>query len=101
MPNIYLTVDEQMLLCKARCKFIQYMANNPEKFGIKFSMMVDADSQNIYNGFSYLGKDETRDTSISVPTIVVMKLMQKLFKYSYNVTCDNCCTSLDVAVRLA
>ena len=76
------------------------MANNPEKFGIKFSMMVDADSQNIYNGFSYLGKDETRDTSISVPTVVVMKLMQKLFKYSYNVTCDNCCTSLDVTVRL-
>ena len=76
------------------------MANNPEKFGLKFLMVVDADSQNIYNGFSYLEKDETRDTFINVLTNVVMKLMQKLFKYSYNVTCDNCCTSLNVAVRL-
>ena len=55
----------------------------------------------MYNGFPYLGKDETRDTSMSVPTNVVMKLMKPLFKHRYNVTCENFFTSLDVAARLA
>ena len=42
-----------------------------------------------------------RVTSITVPTNVVMKLMQLLFKHGYNVTCDNFFRSLDVAVCLA
>jgi len=45
VPNVYVTVDEQLLPCKARCTYIQYMANKPDKFGIKFRMMVDADSK--------------------------------------------------------
>jgi len=45
-------------------------------------------------------KDDTRDTSVSVPTDVVMKLMRPHFKHGYNVTCDNFFTSLDLAVRL-
>ena len=77
------------------------MANKPDKFGLKFWMVVDADSKYVYNGFPYLGKDETRDTFISVPTDVVIKLMQALFKHGYNVTCDNFFTYLDVALRLA
>jgi len=40
VPNVYVTVDEQLLPCKARCKFIQYMANKPDKFVLKFWMMV-------------------------------------------------------------
>jgi len=28
VPNVYVTVDEQLLPCKARCTFIQYMANS-------------------------------------------------------------------------
>ena len=77
------------------------MANEPDKFRLKFWMLVDADSKYACNSFPYLGKDETRDTCINVPTNVVMNLMQPLFKHSYNVTCDNFFTSLDVAVRLA
>jgi len=45
-------------------------------------------------------KDDTRDTSVSVPTDVVMKLIRPLFKHGYNVTCDNFFISLDLAVRL-
>ena len=100
-PNIYLTVNEQLLPCKARCKFIQYMANKSDKFGLKFLMVVDADSKYVYNGFPYLGKNEIRDISISGPINVVMKLMQLLFMHGYNVTCDHFFTSLDVAVCLA
>jgi hypothetical protein len=31
-----LTGDEQLFPSKARCRFTQYMANKPDKFGIKF-----------------------------------------------------------------
>jgi len=60
--------------------------------------MVDADSKYLYNGFPYLGKDDTRDTLVSVPTDIVLKLMRPLFKHGCNVTCDNFFTSLDIAV---
>ena len=46
-------------------------------------------------------RDCTRDTSVSVPTDAVTKLMRPLFKHGYNVTCDTFFTSLDLAVRLA
>jgi len=31
-----ITVDEQLLPCYARCKFIQHMSNKPNKLGLKF-----------------------------------------------------------------
>ena len=80
LPNPYITIDEQLLPCKARCRFIQYMPKKPDKFGIKFWMVVDAETKYTYNGFPYFGKDETRDTSLSLATHVMMKLMQPIFK---------------------
>ena len=77
------------------------MASKPDKFEIKFWMVVYNESNRLYYGFSFMGKDETRDTSMSVPTNVVMKLMKPLFKHGYNVICKNFFTSLDVATRLA
>ena len=101
VPNPYITIDEQLLPCKARCRFIQFMPNKPDKFGLKFWMAVDTETKYLYNSFPYLGKDESRDSSVSLPTFVVTSLMQPIFKRGYNVTCDNFFTSLDVAQRLA
>ena len=50
-PHENLTVDEQLLPCKARCKFIQYMSNKPNKFGIKFWLLVDSKTKYLRNGF--------------------------------------------------
>ena len=33
----------------------------------------------MFNSFLYLGKDESRDTSVNVPKYVVTKLMQVIF----------------------
>ena len=82
-------------------RFIQYMPNKPDKFGIKFRMTVDVEAKYLYNSFPYLGKDESRDISVSLPSNVVTKLMQPIFRRGYNVTCDNFFASLDVALRLA
>ena len=75
MPNPCITIDEQLLSCKLRCRFFQYMPNKPGKFGIKFWMAVDAETKYLCNSFAYLGKDENRNISISLPTFVVTKLM--------------------------
>ena len=47
IPSQNLTVDEQLLPCKAQCKFIQYMANKPDMFGLKFGLIVDMSIQSI------------------------------------------------------
>ena len=98
VPEPFMTVDEQLLPCKARCRFLQYMANKPDKFGIKFWLAADIRSKYLFNGFPYLGKDEERQGSL--PTSVVLKLMEPLQNRGYNVCCDNFFTSLDVTRKL-
>ena len=44
-PGENLTADEQLFPPKARCIFTQYMANEPDKFGIKFWVLVDNDTK--------------------------------------------------------
>ena len=89
IPNVFITVDKQLLPCKGRCKFMQCMENKPNKFGLKFWIAVDVESKYFYNGFPYLGKNEVRRNGVSVPADVVPKLIDPLFKKGYNVTCDN------------
>ena len=61
---------------------------------------MDVESKYFYNGFPYLGKNEARSNDVSVPTDVVLKLMDPLFKKGYNVTCDNYFTSLPLSLKL-
>ena len=97
LPNPYITIDEQLFHCKARCRFIQYMPKKPDKFGIKFWMVVDAETKYLYNGFPYVGKDEIRDTSLSLATHVMMKLMQPiLFLF-----CNKTKSGVDVIDQMA
>ena len=77
------------------------MPNKPDKFGIKFWMAYDVESKYLYNKFSYLGKDWTRNGDASLPTDVVIKLMVPLFSQGFNVMCHNYFTSLDLLFRLA
>lgn len=77
------------------------MSNKPDKFGIKFWLLVDLDSKYMFNGIPYLGKDDSIKSNISVSFNVVLQLLAPLFNKGYNVTCDNYFTSLDLANRLA
>ena len=98
--NANITVDELLLPCKARCTLIQYIANKPDKFVIKFWMAVDVETKYLFNGFPYVGKDESRSVDVSVHTNVAMNLMMPLFKKGHNVTSNNYFTSLDLCLRL-
>ena len=93
-------MDEQLLPCKARCKFIQYIANKPDKFGLKFWLAVDVENKYLFNDFPYMGKDNARSSDMPVATDIVLKLMALLFQQGYNVMCDNYFTSLGLALKL-
>ena len=49
IPNLNLTIDEQLFPCKTRCPFIQYMPNKPDKFGMKFWPLADSKSKYLCN----------------------------------------------------
>lgn len=99
-PRENLTVDEQLLASKARCPFTQYIANKPDKFGIKFWLLVCVHSKYILNGFPYTGKDENRPQDQKVGESVVLRLMEPYFGQGHNVTTDNFFTSLNLSERL-
>ena len=78
---LYLTVmslDEQLLPCKARCKFIQYISTKPDKFAIKFCFAADA-RKYVFDGFPYTDRDENRAADSSVATDTATKLLSPLF----------------------
>ena len=97
-PAASLTVDEQLFPTKTRCRFTQYMANKPDKFGIKFWILAEVDSKFCYNVIPYLGADESRHLALG--THVVMALLKPLYGKGYNVTCDSFFTNKDLAQRL-
>lgn len=55
--GLKIIIDEQLLPCKSRCRFIQYMANKPDKFGIKFWLAPDVNPKYVLNDYPYLGKE--------------------------------------------
>ena len=100
IPSFDLTIDEQLFPCKTQCPFVQYMPNKPDKFGIKFWLLVDVTSKYLCNGKPYLGKDASRNRENDLPADVCLWLMQPYFKKGYNVTTDNYFTSLKLAEKL-
>ena len=100
IPSFDLTIDEQLFPCKTRCPFIQCMPNKPDKFGMKFWLLVDASSKYLCNGKPYLGKDPTRNKGNDLPADVCLWLMRPFFKKGYNVTMDNFFTSVNLVEKL-
>lgn len=100
VPDWQVCVDEQLFPTKSRCRFTQYMAKKPHKFGIKFWLLAEVQSKYLCNGKPYLGKDETRPQGTNLSSHVVLDLMSGLTKRGYNVTCDNFFTSLQLCKTL-
>ncbi|XP_043604494.1 piggyBac transposable element-derived protein 4-like [Bombus pyrosoma] len=75
-PGANITIDEQFIPTKARCRFMQYLPNKPDKFGIKFWLASDVQTKYVVNGFPYLGKNEKRAPSQPLGEFVVLKLIK-------------------------
>ena len=59
-PAENITIYEKQFSTKSRCRFIQYMTNKSDKFGMKFWLAVDVEFKYILNAIPYLGKDKSR-----------------------------------------
>lgn len=101
VPNENLTADEQLYPTKVRCRFLQYMANKPDKFGVKNWLLVEVDSKYCLNIIPYLGKDDKRPPMTSLGEHVIMTLIEPYLGKGYNVCTDNFFTSYPLAKNLA
>ena len=78
------------------------MPNKPDKYGIKFWVIVDVNSKYVSNIIPHLGAQEKNERGgVPLAESVVMKLAQHVTGKKYNITCDNFFTSLQLAKRLA
>ena len=48
-PGEHISIDEQLFPTKARCKWTQYIASKPDKYGIKFWLAADVHSKYLVN----------------------------------------------------
>ncbi|XP_028988190.1 uncharacterized protein LOC114844769 [Betta splendens] len=94
-PGAHVAVDALLFPTKTRCRFLQYVASKPERFGLKFWVACDAKSKYICNVLPCLGKDPSGPSAD-----VVMRLMEPFLDTGRNVTTDSRFTSLSLAQRL-
>nr|CAH7718925.1 unnamed protein product [Callosobruchus chinensis] len=76
------------------------MPSKPDKYGIKYWLLCDAQTRYILSGIPYLGKDETREQGVSLGTHVVLQLARPFLDKGRNITYDNFFTSLELAEKL-
>ena len=95
-PGKYITLDEHLCRYRGRCKFLQYMPNKPDKYGIK--CWVIADARNFYplNVEAYSGKNGVLSNRVAD---VAMRMVSKV-KAGHIIVGDNYFTSLSLTNRL-
>lgn len=100
VPSENLTIDEQLLPCKSRCPFTQFLPSKPDKYGIKFFLLVDVRTKYLCNGFPYLGKHDPNFQKKPLGENVALELMKPYYGLGYGVTTDNFFTSLKLCDEL-
>lgn len=94
----YITVDEMLEGFRGRCKFRQYIANKPAKYGIKIYAVVDSRMFYTHNIEIYAGKQPTGPYNLKNDAhSVVTRLLRHCSGTGRNVTTDNYFTSVPLA----
>lgn len=99
IPSDNLTVDEQLMPCRCRCCFIQFMPKKPDKYGIKIFWLCDSKTAYPLKGLVYTGKDGNK-RAVGLAGNVVESLCSPYFGTNRNITMDNYFTSLPLAESL-
>lgn len=86
-PNECVTIDEQLLGYRGRCKFKIYMPSKPVKYGMKFWVAVDSKTGYVWKIQPYLGKEAGAPSEKNQGQRVVLDLTVGL--KGQNVTADN------------
>ncbi|KAM4025402.1 piggyBac transposable element-derived protein 4-like isoform 1-T1 [Anomaloglossus baeobatrachus] len=88
-PSTNVTVDEQLVPFRGRCKFIQYMPSKPAKYGIKIFRMCDSANYYGINGVIYCGKEVGAPVQKDLGSEIVKTLAVPIFNSGRNITMDN------------
>ncbi|KAE8289464.1 hypothetical protein D5F01_LYC11165 [Larimichthys crocea] len=84
IPSDCVTIDEQLVPFRGRCKFRQYMPSKPAKYGIKIFWMCDARVPYAIDGTVYTGRQPGEEVQ----------------RECRNITMDNFFTSVPLAEKL-
>jgi hypothetical protein len=88
VPGEYLCIDETLVPFKGRLKFKQYISNKRHKFGIKL-LKLCLKGGYLYDLKVYCGQENDKERSETVPTKVVMNLVQQLLGKGRTLCTDN------------
>ena len=100
-PGEDVTVDEQLLAFRGRCKFKMYMPKKPAKYGLKLVLACDCSTSYMFNAIPYLGKGSIKKSKeINQGQILTLKLLEDYTNTGRTVTTDNWFTSLPLANAL-
>lgn len=99
VPGTNVTVDEQLLAFRGRCKFRMYIPNKPAKYGVKLEMMCDSGTRYMVDCIPYLGKG-TNTGGMPLGEYFVKELTRSIHGTNRNVTMDNWFTSIPLAKQL-
>ena len=84
-----------------RDRLITFMPNKPDKYGLKFWVMVDTETKYVVNILPYLGAQEREQRGTkTLAEDVVSRLVSPVVNKGYNICCDNFFTSLKTAIYL-
>ncbi|XP_069823913.1 piggyBac transposable element-derived protein 4-like [Dendropsophus ebraccatus] len=95
-PSANVTVDEQLVPFRGRCKFIQYMPSKPAKYGIKIFWMCDSACYYGINGVIYCGKEVGAPAQKDLGSEIVKTLAVPIFSSGRNITMDNYFTNVEL-----
>lgn len=101
VPSLNLCIDEQLLVCRNRCSFRQYIPSKPGKYGIKIFWAVDSKTNLPVSAEIYVGTQPTDARSTGVSYDLVMRLCKDYLHIGTNITMDNFFTSYKLAIDLA
>ncbi|XP_045463858.1 piggyBac transposable element-derived protein 3-like [Harmonia axyridis] len=105
-PFLHLTIDEMLVPFRGCCGFRMFMPSKPAKYGIKIQVLADAKTHYMVNTEIYCGKQTPskacleKGEKLSLPTQVVMRLIEPVKGSNRNITTDNWYTSLELANAL-
>lgn len=100
IPNDCVTVDEQLVPFRGRCKFLQYMPSKPAKYGIKIFWVCDARVPYAIDAKVYTGRQPGDEVQKNLGEKIVKELCSALRHTGRNITMDNFFTTIPLAQEL-
>ncbi|CAM4726448.1 unnamed protein product [Leuciscus chuanchicus] len=100
IPRDCVTVGEQLVPFRGRCKFVQHLPRLPARYGIKIFWMCDAEVPYAIDAVIYTGRQPGEETEENLAENTVLRLSSGLQKKGLNITMDSYFTSIALAENL-